>query len=465
MLPAQCDLSFSLQNVASRSNASHCHSSSLSSSRSTPRIRQHIVIQATKVLSLTTEQSKGSCLFWWLSAIKKDMPGVRGPSEYSQEPSRDPCLKVNAKEPFNAEPPRSALVSSYVTPVHLFYKRNHGPIPIVHHIENYSVAVTGLIDNPTKLSIKDIRSLPKYNVTATLQCAGNRRTAMSKVRNVRGVGWDVSAIGNAVWGGAKLADVLELLWIPKLTSSTVLGGRHVEFVSVDRCKEENGGPYKASIPLSQATNPDADVLLAYEMNGEILNRDHGFPLRVVVPGVIGARSVKWLDSINVLAEECQGFFMQKDYKMFPPSVNWDNINWSSRRPQMDFPVQSAICSLEDVQMVKPGKVSIKGYAVSGGGRGIERVDISMDGGKSWVEASRTQKPGKHYISEHSSSDKWAWVLFEATVDVSQSTEVIAKAVDSAANVQPENVESVWNLRGVLNTSWHRVLLRLGHSNL
>nr|VDC65780.1 unnamed protein product [Brassica rapa] len=403
------------------------------------------------------------------------MPGVRGPSEYSQEPSRDPSLKVNAKastsfffafaEPFNAEPPRSALVSSYVTPVHLFYKRNHGPIPIVDHIENYSVSFTGLIDNQTKLSIKDIRPLPKYNVTATLQCAGNRRTAMSKVRNVRGVGWDVSAIGNAVWGGAKLADVLELLGIPKLTSSTVLGGRHVEFVSVDRCKEENGGPYKASIPLSQATNPDADVLLAYEMNGEILNRDHGFPLRVVVPGVIGARSVKWLDSINLLAEECQGFFMQKDYKMFPPSVNWDNINWSSRRPQMDFPVQSAICSLEDVQMVKPGKVSIKGYAVSGGGRGIERVDISMDGGKSWVEASRTQKPGRDYISEHNSSDKWAWVLFEATIDVSQSTEVIAKAVDSAANVQPENVESVWNLRGVLNTSWHRVLLRLGHSNL
>ncbi|XP_010485345.1 PREDICTED: sulfite oxidase isoform X2 [Camelina sativa] len=394
------------------------------------------------------------------------MPGIRGPAEYSQEPHRHPSLKVNAKEPFNAEPPRSALVSSYVTPVDLFYKRNHGPIPIVDHLDSsYSVTLTGLIQNPRKLFIKDIRSLPKYNVTATLQCAGNRRTAMSKVRNVRGVGWDVSAIGNAVWGGAKLADVLELVGIPNLTGSTDLGGRHVEFVSVDRCKEENGGPYKASIPLSQATNPEADVLLAYEMNGETLNRDHGFPLRVVVPGVIGARSVKWLDSINVIAEECQGFFMQKDYKMFPPSVNWDNIDWSSRRPQMDFPVQSAICSVEDVQMVKPGKVSIKGYAVSGGGRGIERVDISLDGGKNWVEASRTQKPEMHYISEHNSSDKWAWVLFEATIDVSQTTEVIAKAVDSAANVQPENVESVWNLRGVLNTSWHRVLLRLGHSNL
>ncbi|KAJ7974800.1 sulfite oxidase [Quillaja saponaria] len=349
------------------------------------------------------------------------MPGVRGPSDYSREPPRHPCLQINAKEPFNAEPPRSALISSYVTPADLFYKRNHGPIPIVDDIERYCISISGLLENPKKLFMKDIRKLPKYDVTATLQCAGNRRTAMSKTRTVKGVGWDVSAIGNAVWGG----------------------GKHVEFISVDQCKEENGGPYKASIPLIQATNPEADVLLAYEMNGEVLNRDHGYPLRVVVPGVIGARSVKWLDSINVIAEECQGFFMQKDYKMFPPSVNWDNINWSTRRPQMDFPVQSVICSLEDENAVKPGKVKISGYAVSGGGRGIERVDVSVDGGKTWVEALRYQK----------------------TVDVLHSTVIVAKAVDSAANVQPENVQDIWNLRGILNTSWHRVRVRIGHSNM
>ncbi|KAK4282254.1 hypothetical protein QN277_013651 [Acacia crassicarpa] len=308
--------------------------------------------------------------------------------------------------------------------------------------------------------------LPKYNVAATLQCAGNRRTAMSKTKTVKGVGWDVSAIGNAVWGGAKLADVLELVGIPKLASITRLGGRHVEFVSIDKCKEENGGPYKASVPLSQATNPEADVLLAYEMNGEPLNRDHGYPLRVVVPGVIGARSVKWLDSINIIAEECQGFFMQKDYKMFPPSVNWDNINWSTRRAQMDFPVQCVICSLEDVSTIKPGQVKVSGYAVSGGGRGIERVDVSVDGGKTWLEASRYQKSGTPYIADDAAnSDKWAWVLFEITVDILHSTEIVAKAVDSAANVQPERVEDIWNLRGILNTSWHRVQVRVGHSNL
>ncbi|KAG5624533.1 hypothetical protein H5410_009751 [Solanum commersonii] len=393
------------------------------------------------------------------------MPGIRGPSDYSREPPRHPCLKINAKEPFNAEPTRSALISSYVTPVDFFYKRNHGPIPVVDDTERYSVSLTGLIKNSKDLFMKDICKLPKYTVTATLQCAGNRRTAMSKSRTVKGVGWDIAALGNAVWGGAKLADVLELVGIPYLTSITQSGGKHVEFVSIDKCKEENGGPYKASIPLSQATNPEADVLLAYEMNGEPLNRDHGYPLRVVVPGVIGARSVKWLDSINIIAEECQGFFMQKDYKMFPPTVNWDNINWSTRRPQMDFPVQSAICSLEDVSVVKHGKIAIKGYAVSGGGRGIERVDVSIDGGKTWEEATRYQRTGVPYIADDSSSDRWAWVIFEAEANIPQSAEIVAKAVDISANVQPESIDSVWNLRGILNTSWHRVQVRVGQANL
>ncbi|KAL6508187.1 hypothetical protein OROHE_021729 [Orobanche hederae] len=399
------------------------------------------------------------------------MPGLRGPSDYTQEPPRHHALVINSKEPFNAEPRRSDLVSSYITPVEFFYKRNHGPIPVVDDLDKYSVSITCLNGSTKQLFMKDIWKLPKHDVAATLQCAGNRRTAMSKTRKVKGVGWDVAAIGNAVWDGAKLADVLELVGIPKCSHITPSGGKHVEFVSIDKCKEENGGPYKASIPLIQATNPEADVLLAYEMNGETLNRDHGYPLRVIVPGVIGARSVKWLDSINIIAEECQGFFMQKDYKLFPPSVDWDNINWSTRRPQMDFPVQCAICSLDDVNMVKPGKtgfagqITIKGYAVSGGGRGIERVDISIDGGTTWVEASKSQKAGIRYTSDDESSDKWAWVLFEAQADIPRSTEIVAKAVDIAGNVQPENVDVIWNLRGILNTSWHRVHVWIGHSNL
>lgn len=180
---------------------------------------------------------------------KKDMPGVRGPSEYSQEPSRDPSLKVNAKASTSfffafavliqfwgwcdvmagafqcwATSLRLSFILRHSRPSFLQAKPwphshcwSHRKVLFLFHLTSsvsfstfafclildslfpltsYSVSVTGLIDNPTKLFIKDIKSLPKFNVTATLQCAGNRRTAMSKVRNVRGVGWDVSAIGN-----------------------------------------------------------------------------------------------------------------------------------------------------------------------------------------------------------------------------------------------------------------------------
>ncbi|GER31346.1 sulfite oxidase [Striga asiatica] len=405
------------------------------------------------------------------------MPGLRAPSNYSLEPPRHPLLLVNSKEPYNAEPHRSALASSYVTPVELFYKRNHGPIPIVDHIDKsdfHFFNFLEIIETHCKCILRFNHRFDRQSQGAVHEryhCAGNRRTSMSKNRKVKGVGWNIAAIGNAIWGGAKLADLLELIGIPKLSRVSQLGGKHVEFISIDKCKEENGGPYKASIPLSMATNPEADVLLAYEMNGEPLNRDHGYPLRVIVPGVIGARSVKWLDSINIIAEECQarqklsGFFMQKDYKMFPPSVNWDNIDWSTRRPQMDFPVQSVICSLDDTNTLNPGKITIKGYSVSGGGRGIERVDLSIDGGKTWVEAFKHQKPGDLYTSDGESSDKWDWVLFEAEANIPESTEIVVKAVDIAGNVQPENVEVIWDLRGILNNSWHRVHVQIDTSKI
>ncbi|KAJ7542006.1 hypothetical protein O6H91_10G085100 [Diphasiastrum complanatum] len=384
---------------------------------------------------------------------------LRGPTNYDREPPRHPSLTVNSKEPFNAEPPPCTLVASFVTPEEIFYKRNHGPIPVLEDPSEYRLEVGGLVSKPLSLSLEKIRMLPKHTVVATLQCAGNRRTQMSETKHVKGVGWGVAALGNGIWSGVCLYDILELAGITQGTTATLNGGKHVEFVSVDVCKEENGGPYKASVPLLQATTPSADILLAYEMNGKELNRDHGYPLRVVVPGVIGARSVKWLRGIYVTADECQGFFMQRDYKMFPPSIDWHNVDWSSRRPLMDFPVQCAICTPKEGAVHALGSmVTIQGYALSGGGRGIERVDVSIDGGKTWLEAKRYQKQRGDLYSSDTDNDceKWAWVLWEITVQIYPPVDIIAKAVDSSANTQPEKVKSIWNLRGVLNNSWHCV---------
>ncbi|GAQ79127.1 sulfite oxidase [Klebsormidium nitens] len=380
---------------------------------------------------------------------EKHESGLLAPTSYDKEPPRDPSLIINSKTPFNAEPPVGALAQSFITPTPHFYKRNHGPIPILENEEEYRLTIDGLLPHPIKLTLAQLKSLGKEVVVASLMCAGNRRTEMSRLKAVRGVGWGPAAVGNAVWGGVPLSRVLQLAGVSQGAWETHSGGRHVEFVSVDRCKEEKGGPYRASIPLHMATCPDQEVLLAYEMNGEPLPRDHGCPLRAVVPGVIGARSVKWLDRINILADECQGFFQQLDYKMFPPWVDWDNVNWSSRSSIQDFPVQLAVCSPTSKDSIAPGsKVTVKGYALSGGGRKIERVDVSVDGGATWAEAQRLPQEGTH--------GRWAWTLWSLSAIVNPPCQIIAKCVDVASNTQPERVETIWNLRGVLNNSWFRV---------
>lgn len=378
---------------------------------------------------------------------------LAGPSGYDSEPGRYPALVVNAKQPYNAETPSRELALSVITPVHAFFVRNHGPVPVLQDAEAYRLSVGGLLARPIEISLRDIQALPKVTVTASLQCAGNRRTEMSLRRTVKGVGWGLGAVGTAEWSGATLASVLELAGVPPSSSTTAEGGRHVEFVSVDQCKEEGGGPYRASIPLAHATSPERQVLVAYEMNGEELTRDHGYPLRIIVPGVIGARSVKWLQGISVRGEECDGFFQQRDYKMFPPSVDWDNVQWHTRRPIMDFPIQSAITQPCDGDTVAPGQLQkIKGYALSGGGRKVERVDVSVDGGRSWQEATRLNR------GQPDGDKTWHWVLWELDAVLSPPCELVVKAVDEASSTQPESWSSIWNLRGVLNNSWHRVHL-------
>ncbi|GFY88133.1 sulfite oxidase [Actinidia rufa] len=313
-------------------------------------------------------------------------------------------------EPFNAEPPRISLISSYLTPVDFFYERNHGPVPVVDDIQSYRLAIGGLVEKPLELSLVDIKKLPKYDVTATLQSAGNRRTAMRKIKAVKRFGWDVSAIGNgmpfastlltAIWGGAKLADVLELVGIPKSTRTTSSG-------------EENGGPYKSSISLTHVTNPEADVLLAYEMNEEVLILLNGW--------VQSTYSQK-----NARAFSCKG-----TTRCFLPPLN-GKISTGPLVSHKWIFQSSAICSLEDVDTVQHGKITVNGYVVSGGGCGIERVNVSIDGSKTRVEASRYQNIGIPYAADAADddieNDKWAWVFFKAKGDVFQNTDIVSKAI-------------------------------------
>ena len=374
---------------------------------------------------------------------------------YRDDPRRSPVLKVNTKEPFNAETPPILLSEDYITPNDLFFVRNHLPVPRCDPAEYVlEVAVEG--QSPVRFTLEDLkRKFPQHTVTATIQCAGNRREELNSVKEVKGLPWTGGAIGNATWTGVKLRDVLEAAGLrPEQAEEQI---RHVHFEGMDK-NPLTGQVYGASIPVEKALDPRGDCVLAHTMNDAELPRDHGYPLRVVVPGTVGARNVKWVSKILASRDEYDGQWQQRDYKGFSPSVDWSNVDFSKSPAIQELPVQSLICSpAEGAEVGRDEEtVTVQGIAWSGGGRGIVRVDVSPDGGKTWVEAELKEGKGQR------PRRAWAWSLWEATLPLPDATQdsvqLCCKAVDDSYNVQPDTTAPIWNLRGCLSNAWHRVNL-------
>ncbi|KAK2588288.1 hypothetical protein KPH14_004309 [Odynerus spinipes] len=364
---------------------------------------------------------------------------------YAKEPSRHRALKINGHKPFCAETPSSILIESFHTPA------NHLPVPEID-LNTYTVDIA--IEDETKktLDFEAIKKYPKYTITSAIMCGGNRRSEMAEVKSLKGLSWGVGAVGNATWSGARLCDVLKDLGINEEDYN------HVQFEGRD--VDPGGMPYGASIPISKAMDPRGDVLLAYEMNGKPIPEDHGFPIRVIVPGVVGARNVKWLDKIIVSKMESQSQWQQGDYKVFSPNVDWDSVDFSKAPAIQEMPVISAICEPEQCEKVKvkDGKINVKGYAWSGGGNKIIRVDVTSDQGNTWhtadlIEQDRDAKEGRY----------WSWTFWNINLPVdvkSKEVEIWAKAVDASHNVQPETVKNIWNLRGFLCNAYHKIKVQL-----
>ena len=378
--------------------------------------------------------------------------------QWKNEPkSRHPVLHHNQERPFNAEPPPAILTAQFLTPNDFFYVRNHLPVPPKIKPNEYRLEVTkeGIVGEPRQLSLDDIKKLPHHTISATLQCAGNRRSNMSTVKQVRGMSWGISAIGNATWTGVRLRDVLKQA---SENEDDFKQFKHVQFEGFDQ--DALGSCYGASIPIETAMNPQSDVLLAFEMNGEELPMDHGYPLRVIVPGTIGARSVKWLSRIILSSEESPSSWQRRDYKLFPANIDVSNVDFNSSQAMQEMPVQSAICSPMPGSNVKvsDGVVNIRGYAYSGGGRAISRVDVSINGGKEWHTANLIHEPEQKY------NQAWAWTLWEVTIAIPENyvgdLDLCCKALDSSCNTQPEKAEDIWNFRGLANNSWHHVPIKV-----
>lgn len=366
------------------------------------------------------------------------------------DPIRDPRLRTLTSRPCNAETPESCL-AKFLTPNDVFFVRNHMWVPVVEEPEHRLIIELSNGEEKS-YTMKDLKArFTRHKITATLQCAGNRRKDMTDhARQTNGLQWTAGAISNAEWEGVRLGDVLADAGLD--IQNLPADAKHTQFMGLEA--------YGASIPISKAVDPHGDVLLAFNMNGEDLPRDHGFPLRVIVPGNVAARSVKWLHKIVVSDEESLSQWQRRDYKCFGPNVG-PNPDWSKAKSIQEMPITSAITSISNPSSQIPSNsnhegskpIRVEGYAYSGGGREIVRVDISIDSGRTWDQAELIDDQIK-------GSKAWCWKRWRYSGlkrDVGK-TEVLVKATDETYNTQPENYDSIYNVRGNLSTAWHRIKL-------
>jgi sulfite oxidase len=349
-------------------------------------------------------------------------------------------LIVHEEAPFNAETSLAALAQGPLTATDAFYVRGHAPVPEIQR-SSWRLRVHGLVERELELSLATLReAFPEREEVATLQCAGNRRAGLMAIRDIPGEApWGPGATGTATWSGVPLADVLAL-------AGPLDGAAHVGFVGADLSPEaEPVQPFGGSIPIDKACRPE--VLLAWGMNGEPLTPVHGAPVRVVVPGYIGARSVKWLERIEVRSTPWDGYFQHVVYRLLPAD--------GAPGPGAGMPLglvalNADVLSPTDGDTVAAGSVEVRGYAFAGGERSVERVDVSLDGGASWTQAELLEDLGR-----------WAWRRWRIIVDLAPGDhEILVRAWDSSAATQPEDEAALWNPKGYVNNARPRIRIHV-----
>jgi len=368
--------------------------------------------------------------------------------------SRGDGFVVHATAPLNGGPTPQAQRASFVTPNHLFFVRTHGEVPRIDHAD-FVLRIDGMVEHPSSLTLADLaRRFERASVLATLVCAGQRRSELLAVAPVPGeLPWNAEAVSTARWEGWRLSDVLR-------AAGPRPGAAHVASEGHNRV-EHDGERFRfaTSIPLAKALAPE--VLLADTMNGEPLPLEHGSPLRLVVPGYIGARQVKWLRRIEVRAAPSENHFQAKAYRLYPASEGGEP-DPASGFALGEASVNCLICVPPDGARVESDRVTVQGYAYGGGGRPIVRVEVSVDGGRRWTVARFIDRAedGTPHVAGDPFDGRFAWRFFSADVACppGDEVEIVARAWDAAANTQPASLHEVWNVKGYMNNAWSRVRL-------
>ena len=333
--------------------------------------------------------------------------------------------------PTTIESKRTAFGTSVVTPSERLFIRNNLPAPdvsIVANRDTWQVAVEG-VRQPTTMTVAQLKTLGLETIATVLQCSGNGRSYFPT--KPAGTRWATGASGCVLWSGVPLRAVAQALggpvsgmrFITGTGGETLPAGIDPKTVIVER-----------SVPIA---NLD-DALLAWEMNGEPLPHAHGGPLRLVIPGYSGVNNIKYIKRLAFTADQTDAAIQRTGYRMTPPGTKGD----PSFPAVWEMDPKSWINSpAPEAGAVKSGWVQIHGVAL-GGMQAPRRVEVTLDGGKSWREAS--------FIGPN--LGRYAWRAFVLQAQLRPGTYVMASRVtDSQGNVQVETTPD--NAGGYLNSGW------------
>jgi DMSO/TMAO reductase YedYZ molybdopterin-dependent catalytic subunit len=319
-----------------------------------------------------------------------------------------------------------------ITPAGLHYLLIHYDIPDVD-ADAWTLSVDGRVAQPLTLTLAELRNRSAHDVTATMECAGNGRALLAP--HVVSQPWLLEAVGNATWTGVPLRTILE-------EAELLDGAVEVVFTGLDRGFEKGvEQSYQRSLELDVALADD--VLLAYEMNGAPLLPQHGFPLRLLVPGWYGMTNVKWLAGITVVDKAFQGYQHTAAYRYREDEE--DEGTPVTRMQPRSLMVPPGIPDFNTRERTVPaGPCVLEGRAWSGWGP-VTRVEVSTDGGGTWADAQL-----------ETLDSRWGWRgwRFEWAADEPGEYVLCCRAHDEAGNVQPE--EAIWNVGGYSNNAPQRV---------
>merc|ERR1719506_3098016 len=284
-------------------------------------LEDHAQIMSS-IPDIKTVQSEVQALMSEIGFVpnKNDAPDKRDANNTDKWVPRDSRLnRLTGIHPFNCEAPLSILREhKYLTPASLHYVRNHGICPKLFW-HSHSIEITGLVDKPMKLTMAELASLPKISRPVTLNCAGNRRKEQNIIQKGIGFHWGCAAASTVIWTGVPLREVLKHVGIKSVEE----GARWINFESPVGEVPAGNGTYGASHAREVCMNPARPCMLAFMMNGELLHPDHGYPVRLLMPGYIGGRMIKWLSTISVTAEEGDNHYHYHwyDNRVFPKPID------------------------------------------------------------------------------------------------------------------------------------------------